>query len=165
MLSSIIELKNKTASLSGHHFYKSILSSLADILDIDYMLIGKYLPSSEKVQALVYSKEDQKFLPLTYDLKDTPCEMVTQKRYCVYEREVANLFPKDILLKEMNIEGYVGVFYETVFNEAQGVLVALTHREIIDADVIGDSLKLYSDKVSEELKDKGVSILNPDLYK
>lgn len=165
MLNSIVELKNKTESLSGFRFYKSILSNLAEKLKIDYMLIGKYLSSSGKVQALVYSKEDRKFLPLTYDLKDTPCEMVTQKRYCVYEREVANLFPKDILLKEMNIEGYVGVFYETIFSEAQGVLVALTHSEIGDTELIGDSLKLFSDKVATELKEKGVSILNPDLYK
>lgn len=162
--SSIFQLQEKSSFFYGHNFYKMVMSTLANELNVDFILVGKLTNKKREVQSIVYDKASDKFLPLNYDLRATPCEIVSERSYCTYEKEVAKLFPEDYLLTEMNIEGYVGVAFSTPNSNEKGLLVALTHNEIISTEIIGGSLKMFESRFANELEREGVKILNPDNY-
>ena len=136
------------------------MTQLAKNLGLDYIIIGKHISKSNTIQAVVYSKIDNKFMPLTYDLAKTPCEQVQRKNACVYNERVAQLFPEDYLLSEMCVEGYVGVSYESDIEEIKGVFVGLTNQPIQDSETIIASLKLFSQRIANELEREGVKILD-----
>ena len=45
------------------------------------------------------------FLPdFTYDIRNTPCENISQKSICIYADNVFGLFPEDVWLKDAGIQ-------------------------------------------------------------
>ncbi len=161
---SIKDLHVKSKFFFGSQFLKEILPRISEDLDIDFLLIGKLISNSTQIQSLVYSKNDDKFLPLKYDLRATPCELTTRDNYCCYESNVSKLFPDDYLLEEMQIEGYIGISFASSLEKVEGVIVALTHNPINNTNSITESLKLFQNKIAEEIKKEGVKILNPEYY-
>jgi len=161
---SIKELQEKSKFFFGAQFLKESLPCVAKDLNIDFILIGKLISNSTQIQSLVYSRNDDKFLPLKYDLNATPCELTTRDNYCCYENNVSKLFPEDYLLEEMQIEGYIGISYSTSSEKVDGVIVALTHNPINNTDSITASLKLFQSKIADEINKEGVKILNPEYY-
>jgi hypothetical protein len=64
--------------------------------------------SSDQAHAVVTVVEDKLRDNFSYALAHSPCEHVYQTGVCIYPKGVAEAFPKDAVLQEMRIEGYVG---------------------------------------------------------
>lgn len=106
-----------------------LLSNLSSLIKADYVLLGKLINGNSIVTEYVYSGGI--FLEnFSYPLSGTPCEQVLLKKYCIYPNCVAQNFPQDFLLSEMNIEAYLGVPIENSIGEVIGILVALFESEI-----------------------------------
>lgn len=105
-------LHNIVAGISteiGKAFFQSLVTFLAKSLETDYAFVGELSetqPGTVKTIALYSSGEiiDN----FEYRLKDTPCEQVIGGKLCFYPRDVQRQFPKDTLLKDMNIISYMG---------------------------------------------------------
>lgn len=72
----------------------------------------------------------------TYSLKNTPCMHALCEEESVFPSNVVNAFPEDILLAQLNIEGYVG---SPVFNNQKkhiGILVGLYEENINHIDEV-----------------------------
>ena len=161
---SIFKLQEKSNLFYGQKFFQFVMKSLATELDIDFVLVGKHVSKSKEVQSIVYSKEADKFMALNYKLKATPCEIVSHKSYCVYENDVAQLFPEDLLLTEMEIKGYVGASFESNSSNIRGLLVALTQNKISNSNILGESVKMFTTRMANEFARDGLKVLDPISY-
>lgn len=76
----------------------------------------------------------------SYDLINTPCQRVLCHEESIYPEKVVELFPEDILLDQLGIEGYVGAPVINKAKERIGILVGLYEEPIEDIKAVS---KLY----------------------
>ncbi len=90
-------------------FLKLTAAFLADLFDINYVLIDKFTPSTPSTIETVAFYGNGGFLPnIVYKLVNTPCDSIINKKFCCYPANVMKIFPKDDFLRQKNIESYIG---------------------------------------------------------
>ena len=101
------------------------------------------------MQFLEESKPLENF---TYNLHRTPCANVINNGICSYPKNITKLFPNDLLLKKMSVEGYVGVPLFDSKQKPNGILVSLFRREFSDTDLVESILLLFASRIGAELE-------------
>ena len=87
----------------------------------------------------------------SYALKHTPCSHVLCDRESIFASNVAQLFPEDILLLELGIEGYVGMPIKNKNKKHMGILVGLYEDEIRDVHEIKKLYQMTADLIAFNL--------------
>jgi formate hydrogenlyase transcriptional activator len=90
----------------------------------------------------------------TYKLLNTPCECLTDKGTCSYSADVSKAFPKDALLREMNVQAYVGTPLFGAQGQPLGVMVALYCRPLENPALAEMILNLFSARTGAEIERK-----------
>lgn len=138
----------------NNQFLKESAIFLTELLDVNYVIIDKYSvnePTVAKIECF-YSKKEQKFLPKnTYNLADTPCENVINKSVCSYPSNTQNLFPKDILLKQLNIESYIGIPLWNSNKQPIGLIAIMNDKPIVDVKTVENIAQIIAIKIEKIL--------------
>jgi len=150
---SLQNLVEKVSATTGEKFCHCLVKNIVEILNTDIAIIGE-LHSDKKnvIKTLAVCKGGELIENFEYPLKDSPCENVIGKSLCSYPRDVAAIFPKDRLLKEMNIEGYIGI---PLFNSKRspiGLLVVLHGKPIEKITLIESILSLFAVRTATEME-------------
>jgi len=125
---------------SGRTFLKSFVEKTADVFGADFLFIGRLHLPTRRVRSVHVSALGHSAANFSYPLAGTPCDEVSRANVCVYQDNVAHLYPDDKMLKEMGIRGYVGIsLYDGA--EPVGIIVALFKRAI---DFTDDVLAVFS---------------------
>ncbi|MBE0424430.1 MAG: PAS domain S-box protein [Lutibacter sp.] len=90
-------------------FLKSTAVFLAELFGIDFVLIDKYSIKSPNIAETVVLFGNECFIKnISYNLENTPCDTIINKKLCSYPANVKHIFPKDDFLRQNNIESYIG---------------------------------------------------------
>jgi PAS domain S-box-containing protein len=137
----------------GESFFESMALELARTLEADYTLIGE-LHGKEKdsIRTLAAVAGGKLAANFEYELAGTPCENVVGKSVCSYPMDVDELFPRDHLLKEMAVKGYVGVPVFDSAGAALGIMVALYRSSVSNIDFAESILQVFSARVGSEIE-------------
>ena len=141
------------SAVSGEEFFNKVSDYLADKLNIDYAFIGE-LVEEDKVRVVGGVGKGDVLKPFEYDLKNTPCENVMGQSLCCYISGVQKLFPKDPLLVEMGIDGYLGSPLFDNSGKVAGIIVLLNEKPITNQKIAESTLQIFSDRVSAEIQRK-----------
>ena len=139
-------------STYGRDFFNEITLQLNQITEADYTFIAQVdfeAFTSKTISLVVKNQLTDNF---EYHLDDTPCAILTENNVCLYPKEICRLFPKDQLLIDMNIEGYVGVPLNDSQGQVIGIIVALHENEIKDPDFIKTLFELFSGRIAVEME-------------
>jgi PAS domain S-box-containing protein len=140
---------------SSENFFTSMACQLAKCLNADGTLIGELIEGEkDKVRTLAVCNQGVIADNFTYDLADTPCEGVLGQGVCSYISGATEMFPKDVLLKELNVEGYVGAPLRDSEGRVIGIMVAVYRRPLTDAKFAEAILQLFSTRTAAEIKRK-----------
>ncbi len=148
-LRAILEgLSNK----SGDAFFDSIVLSLQQSIASDYCYIARMSPNkmSSRTMSMVYQGAPQQ--NIEYDLANTPCADVADTSVCVFDRDVCLTYPKDDLLKELRIEGYIGTVLLGADGQVLGLLVALYHQPVTDVTFVSTLFEIFSSRIAVEIE-------------
>ena len=133
-------------------FFDLISLELAHACDADFAFVGALLPESRRVRTIGLCG-DGKILPgFEYALEGTPCDGVVGKDVCSYPTGITKLFPQDLRLQEMGIDGYCGVPLFDTSRRALGILVVLTRKPIKDPTRAEALLRVAGARASAELE-------------
>lgn len=144
-----------SSSNYGNEFFDSITLEIARVLDVDYVEIGRLKEDDNNyIETVSLCHKDKIIDNFEYSLKDTPCDNVVGKTLCCYPANTAKLFPKDILLEEMKIEGYVGIPLFDSQKKPLGIIVALSTKPIDNEKFAKFVIKLYADRTATEIERK-----------
>lgn len=80
----------------------------------------------------------------TYTLKNTPCMHVLCDEISIFPSDVCNFFPEDILLVQLNIEGYIGAPIFNAEKKQIGILVGLHEETIAQPDEMKELYQIVS---------------------
>ncbi len=144
-------LKNASVS-SGKDFFKSLTENIGEIIDSDYIFIGKIDTERHGVETLGLWGKSGHMDDFYYDLEDTPCKNVSVDSICCYPENVTSLFPKDALLIQMDIVGYIGSPLKNSRDEVFALIVALFTKPIIEEEHIRLLFNFFSGRLSAELE-------------
>jgi len=149
-LNKIIDIKQ---DVLGEDYLKQLLKNVAKSLNVKYAFIAHSLGSLNKVQTDIVWAEDDFVDNFTYNLRDTPCEIVMSgKRVCIHSSDVSRLFPKDELLQKMGVESYVGAPVLDRFNNIIGLLVLLDDKPMKDSDLFRFITDFLANRASTEIE-------------
>jgi len=151
-LQSIVE---GTGSVSTRDFFHTLTRALAQCLDIKYVFITEWAGTGQtKLQTLSFWNTDKIADNFSYDLDQTPCELVMSGQVCFYPQDVQSFFPKDQDLRHRGVESYLGIPLYNSLGKTIGHLVAMDEKPMpMDTDSI-PVLKVFAARAAAELERK-----------
>ncbi|HAS45371.1 MAG TPA: hypothetical protein DCS93_33110 [Microscillaceae bacterium] len=147
----IKEIVQVTAHKSGQDYFEQIALSLSKILKADYLAIGEKLINQEVIRTVVHCGDHQIIPNFSYALEGTPCQFVVDKQTCVYPDKVAQQFPEDTMLTDLEIEGYLGTPIFDHEGNGLGLIWALYKIPIQNTGLISSLFELFSSRIGAEI--------------
>jgi PAS domain S-box-containing protein len=145
-------LATRFSALSSSELLEQVSRHLTEALDLDYAFIGELTPDGQSVRVLAGVGRGEPLDPFEYDLTGTPCENVMGQGMCDYPSGVQELFPRDSLLIEMDIEGYMGTPLLNRAGEPLGIMVLLDGKPIANQDAAESLFGIFADRISAEME-------------
>jgi signal transduction histidine kinase len=149
LIHSIFNVEQTTVGMDYIH---QLTKNIGLALNMKYILIGRPSPECKttiKTDSL-WTGEDygENF---EYDLKGTPClNVISGKRVCIHTSNVTKEFPEDLLLEQMEIDGYAGAPIITPEGELIGLLVALDNKRIESPKLVQSVLEIAAGRLGSE---------------
>lgn len=145
------EIVQATAHKSGQAYFNQIALSLNKVIGADFVVIGEKMPSEDQVKTVAVSKSGELWDNFNYSLDGSPCQTVIGKNTCVYPKNVATLFPKDVMLADLQIEGYLGTPVYDYQGKDLGLIIALYKHPITNAPYTASLFELFANQVGTEM--------------
>jgi signal transduction histidine kinase len=108
----------------------------------------------ESVSTIAVWARDRVVENFNYELAHTPCENVIGKALCCYPQGVQQQFPEDELLKDMNVDCYVGVPLFDSKNQPLGLIAILDSKPLSNPRFVESTLRVFAARASAELERK-----------
>lgn len=137
----------------GLGYLEELSKNISIGMDIDFVLIGKIDPQSpNQVSTEIIANQNELLENFTYQLKGTPCDNVlTSQKTCTYLDHVAEHFPDDLILDEMNIRSYSGSLLKDDEDNPIGIFVLLSKKPMRDKKNINAIMNFFCARVNAEL--------------
>ncbi|MGH8353442.1 MAG: ATP-binding protein [Pseudomonas sp.] len=145
----IVQLVSRT---TGQAFFEAICQALGEAVGADLFLLGRLLPASHEVRSLALTLDGVLQDSVTYHLADTPCAEVMGQEVCVYAERVAELFPRDLMLRDLGMAGYVGHALYDGNGRPCGILVCLYRQALAEPDWAKTLLGLFAPRIGAEIE-------------
>jgi PAS domain S-box-containing protein len=136
----------------SRNFLPSFTEQTSKVFGADYLFIARINTTGTRMRTVHAAASGASLENFSYDLEGTPCDRVMRGSACVYEENVAALFPQDFMLEEMGINAYVAM---PLFNGAQavGIIVALFKSSIQDPEELLVTMSHYKRRITVDLMD------------
>lgn len=141
----------RVSSCTGETFLQSLVYHLADVLEIEYAFVGM-LVDPEQVRTVAVCAHGQIVDNFTYGLAGTPCQKVLEQETCIYPHNVCEQFPEDGLLRDMEVESYVGTALVDSLGVPCGLLVILGSRPMHYGQRSRTLLRIFATRAAAELE-------------
>ncbi len=151
----------------GKDFLDTITMQLHQAISAQYTFIAKLDKERSVSQTLSLVAGNDFGENFEYSLEFTPCADVSDDSTCIYPNKICDVYPKDQLLIDMGIEGYIGSPLHRANGEVFGIVVALYENNIENADDVAALFELFAGRISAELErlesEKALKALNESL--
>lgn len=145
-------LATNIAHLAGRPFFEEVSRHLAAALGVDYVFVGQLGADRATVIVQGGMARGERMGEMVYSLADTPCANVLGEGACVYPQGIQALFPRDHLLAQLGVEGYLGAPVLDKQRQPIGIIVALHSRPIANAEHISTLFNTFLERVSAEMQ-------------
>ncbi len=148
---AIPEVMTGIANSYGKDFFRSVTQSLAKVIGADYTFIARISDDLQASSTISLCNGTEVIDNFSYSLTDTPCADVADDTVCVYPEGICRLYPKDQLLIDMGIEGYIGAPLYGRDHSVLGLVVALYKKPIANADFCRSIFEYFSGIIASEI--------------
>lgn len=144
----ISELKNT----SGDEFFNTITLQLDKVIKADYTFIARIDEQNHSSKTISLVVKGEIADNIEYSLRHSPCDDVYGDTTCIYPSGICQLYPKDQLLVDMKIEGYIGSPLYNSSGKVIGLVVAMYEQPITNHELIQSLFELFSGRISAEIE-------------
>jgi len=143
----------RSARNTGIDFFHDLVTFLGSTLDVAFALCNKIVPDNQsRAETLALYANGVIAEPISYDLKDTPCDDVIGNDTCCYADNIKKRFPKDPLLVDMDAESYAGVPLWSSSGDPLGLIAVVDNVEIKNPSLFTTVLQIVSVRAGAELE-------------
>ena len=148
-------LQNISAGVSaatGAAFLKSLVSHLAQALDVDYAMIGELPEGADRVTTVAVASNRQSAEDFGYGLQGTPFESIFGKELGRHQDGLCQLIPEKGLLGDLGVEGFAAAPLCNGSGELLGVLAVLSGRPFANAELVEAMLGIFAVRAAAEME-------------
>ncbi len=150
---SLLNVAKGVSASIGESFFREVVLHLAKALAADYAFVGELAgDNDERVRTVAVCADGQIVDNFEYELRNTPCANVVAHRVCLYPRGVQKDFPRDALLAEMGVDGYVGAPVLGTDGRVLGLMVVLYRQEVADIAAAEFVLRIFASRAAAEFE-------------
>jgi PAS domain S-box-containing protein len=148
----IRRLFEHTASVTGEAYFHTLVRELARALGMRWAFVAAF-EAAGRARILAHWDEIRGPVSLvTFDLRETPCEVVYDNGVFQVSHGVHRQFPKDRFLTEFQVESYLGVVMRTSEGSLLGHLAAFDGRPM-EAPLHAESvMRVFAARAAAELE-------------
>ena len=143
-------LSSSYVNLKGKDFFEAISEHIAVSMNLDYVYVGKLL-ADDMIEVAGGFALGEKMGDLSYDLENTPCRNVIDQEFRLHPSGIQKSFPKDQLLIDLNIDGYIGSPLINYNGESIGIIVGLSIKPINNIEIVQQYFKIFIDRIVAEI--------------
>lgn len=152
MQSNVRTIIEAVSNTYGDNFFNSITLALHNVIGADYTFIAIFDTENHMSKTIALAAKGELADNFEYSLTDTPCANIADDSICLYRDHVCDMFPKDQLLKDMNIEAYLGTPLHNSKQNVMGLIVALYEKPLVDDNEVLTLFQIFSGRIAAELE-------------
>jgi PAS domain S-box-containing protein len=150
-----LAIENMTKAVSsgtGQEFFNQMVLHLGKTLDCNYATIAKYDPENQSTLTTLAVCHEQSIIDnYSFFLFSSPNYIAIEEGLCIIEKNVCEIFPKADNLRQMNMEGYVGICLKDSDSNPIGVMSVFFQNPIKEVEFTVSILKMFAERTSSEL--------------
>lgn len=105
----------------------------------------------DSIDTLATFAGDKLIHNMSYDLVGSPCANVVGRTMCVYPSNVTVVFPEDLLLQQMDANGYLGAPIFNTEGKGIGILVLLDDKSMPDTPERRSLVQIHAARAGAEI--------------
>ena len=149
---TILKIQAGISSQVGERFFETMVTEMVSALGCTHAFIGQ-LSGSDRIETMAVCRHGKIAENFQYMLANTPCEQVIKTSICSFPNNVSQLFDKDVQLKKLNIEGYIGVALSgSASKSVLGIMVALYEKPVEELEIALAILSIFSSRAGAEIE-------------
>ncbi|HEY3327710.1 MAG TPA: diguanylate cyclase, partial [Novimethylophilus sp.] len=145
------DLVAQTSDSTGQALYDNALHWLSKWFKADICFIGQLEKDRSVIRAIQGDSRRQLQVGTHYEMAGSPCERAVRTGFYHKARQVAESHPGDAALRALNVEGYAGTPLRDKNGQLLGMIVLLTHGEMVLPNNAESLLKVLAARVSGEM--------------
>ncbi len=138
---------------AGRDFLNTLVCQLGRTLGVDYALVAESA-DGETARTVAVCAHGQVADNFEYPLQGTPCYNVLNGNFCHHPSGVAQEFPDDKLLAEMQIESYMGIPLIDAGGHTLGLLAVLGRQPLANPEFAESVFQVFATRAANELERK-----------
>lgn len=149
---AIMRISSRLENTVATSFLDDYALGMCEELGADYFIIGRLNPYSNMMRTLRFASNGKLLDNLVYSIDGTPCADTLNDGICIFPNCVADHYPHDKDLRDLEIAAYAGVSLRSDSSADLGVLVGMWKRPIQDTDDISKLLSHFSRRVASVIE-------------
>jgi signal transduction histidine kinase/ActR/RegA family two-component response regulator len=140
---------------TGVDFYNSLVKYVADRTNLDYVFVGELVQSGKEelaIQTISITAFGTPANNITYSLPGGPCEQVVRGTLYSYPKDCLKMFPKNEVLLQFKVEGYMGYPLFDSNGDAIGLIAVMHQKEIVEVSIVQSILKVAAKRAEFEFE-------------
>lgn len=161
-----VRLILETAGVVGDTFFREAAKTLAEVLDVRWVLFGRYEPGNESTAQTIVFWDGEKIAENTrMQLRNSVWEHLLNTGDCIYPDQLSSTFSHETMIAGMGAEGCVGAQLKATDGSVIGFITVLDEKPISDPEWISQTIALLAKRAGAELERLIASSLNERLGK
>ncbi|GHC30333.1 bifunctional diguanylate cyclase/phosphodiesterase [Aidingimonas halophila] len=136
---------------AGDAFFDDLVTHLAKVLQVDFVLIGEITADRLNVRTLAVWSRSRISANISYPLKGSPCDGVVGNKPCHYPSGICARFPDDPMLEDLGAESYLGIPIFAPDGSALGLIAVLDSRPMPNVEIAREVLRVAASRAGAEL--------------
>jgi len=133
-------------------FFPALARFLSETLSMEFICIDRLIGDGHTARTVAVYHNSRFEDNVEYALKDTPCGDVVGKTICCFPRNVANLFPNDPVLREINAESYAGITLWGKDEKPIGLIALIGEKPFANQALIETVLQYVAPRASGKME-------------
>ena len=149
---SIARISNRLDNVTAQNFLDEYALSIRKELGADYIAVGRLNPFSNIMRTLRFVSGEKLANNFVYNLDGTPCANTIRDGVCVHKSNVAEQYPRDQDLIDLNICSYAGTSMHGSNGATLGVIVAMWCNPLPDTGFVTGLLNHFRQRVGSVIE-------------
>lgn len=137
---------------SDVEFFPALARFLSELLSLEFICIDRLTGDGHMARTVAVYHNGKFEDNVEYALKDTPCGEVVGKTICCFPRNVADLFPNDPVLREINAQSYAGITLRGKDEEPIGLIALIGEKPFANQALVETVLHYVVPRATGELE-------------
>ncbi len=139
---------------TGKNFFDFLLLELSSKTGVDFAFVAEveHQNTGDVMHTLSLAVNGNIEENFDYSLEDSICNETMKGDECVYLKDVRGIFPANLKVENLEVEGYMGLTLRDSHSNGVGVICVMHRTEISDSEYIMSLLKIAAKRSEMELE-------------